>query len=99
MSDERQGEMVIRREERKLDQAKAKLEAYEKNMTDTLAAFLKDARNKKNLAQDAMSATKDPSRRDAMKAAERSGGSGYFDNKEGEELDIITGLEDRPWER
>lgn len=98
MSDDSRGEMVIRREERKLEQAKAKLEAYEKNMTDTIAAFLKDARNKKNLAQDAMSATKDPGRAAAMKAAS-GGGSGFFDNKEGQEVDIITGLEDRPWER
>ncbi len=97
-NDEARGNMIIQREERKLEKAKAKLEAYEKNMTDTIAAFLKDARNKKSIAQDAMSATKDPSRVAAMQAAS-GGGSGFFDNEEGKEQDIITGLEDRPWER
>ena len=51
------------------------------------------------MAKDAIVATKDPSRRDAM--FDKAGSGGYFDNKTdgiGEE-DVITGREDRPWER
>ena len=90
MSDDSRGEMVIRREERKLERDKAKLKSYEQNMTDTIAAFLKDERNKKNIAQDAMHATKDPSRREEMKT--------YTDGfkNDGE---VITGREPRPCER
>jgi hypothetical protein len=83
--------MVIQREERKLERDKAKLKAYEQNMTETIAAFLKDARNKKNIAQDAMAATKDPSRRSEM---EKYANGSYDDDREMK----ITGDEPRPWE-
>jgi hypothetical protein len=89
-SEEARGEMTIRREERKLERAKAKAEAYEKNMTDTIAAFLKDERNKKSIAQDAIHATKDSSRREEMTKYTE----GYRNDDE-----IITGREPRPWER
>ncbi len=92
MENDARGEMVIRREERKLERAKAKLKSYEQNMKDTIAAFLKDERNKKNIAQDAMSATKDSSRRDEM----RKYADGTYD---ADREDRPTGREDRPWER
>jgi hypothetical protein len=90
MSDDTRGQMVIQREERRLERAKAKAEAYEKNMTDTIAAFLKDERNKKNIAQDAMHATKDSGRQDEMKR--------YSDGFRNDD-EVITGREPRPWER
>lgn len=90
MSDDSRGEMVIRREERRLERDKAKLKSYEQNMTDTIAAFLKDERNKKNIAQDAMHATKDSSRRDEMNK--------YVEGFRRDD-EKITGREPRPWER
>ncbi len=97
--EDRQHEMVINREERKFEKAKAKAEAYEETMKKTIAAILRDERTSKNVARDAMKATKDPNRREIMSG--KAGSGGYFDNKVdgiGEE-DVITGREDRPWER
>ena len=99
MGEDRQHEMVIQREERKLERARAKADAYEETMTKTIAAYLKDANNRRNVAKDAMLATKDPSRREAL--FDKAGHGGFFDNKPdgiGED-DVITGREDRPWER
>jgi hypothetical protein len=83
--------MLIRREEQKLERAKAKLEAYEKTMTDTIASLLKQENNKKALARDAMEATRNPGRRDAM--FDKAGGGIYNDDGE-----VVTGEEPRPWE-
>jgi hypothetical protein len=91
MSEDTRGEMLIRREEAKLERAKAKLEAYEKTMTDTIASLLKQERNKKALARDAMEATRNPGRRDEM--LDKADGGIYNDDGE-----IVTGKEPRPWE-
>ena len=87
-----QGEMLIRREERKLERDRARAAALEENMKSTIAAFLKDASVRKSLAADAMAATKDPSRRDTI--FEKAASGVYKDD-----LEVITGREDRPWER
>ena len=91
MENDPRAERVIRREERKFEKDRAKLEAYEQNMKDTIAAFLKDVNNKNTLGKDLRRAAKEPSRRDEMK---RYSDGSYDDDKE-----IITGLEARPWER
>ncbi len=99
MNEDRQHERVIDREEKKFERAKAKAEAYEQTMVKTIAAYLKDVNTRKNVAQDAMQATKEPSRREAM--LDKAGAGGFFDNLPdgiGEE-DVITGYEDRSWER
>ena len=90
MSDAR-GESLIRREEAKLERAKAKAKAYEKNMQETIAALLKKENVKKALAKDAMAATRDPSRRDAI--FDKAGEGMYNEDRE-----VITGDEPRPWE-
>lgn len=97
MSEDSRHDMVIRREERKHDIAEAKAEAYRETMIKTISATLKDARNKKSIGTDAMASLKDPSRRDELFAKSKTGG--FFDNKEGSELDVITGYEDQPWKR
>lgn len=91
MGEDARGEMLIRREEAKLERAKAKLEAYEKNMTETIASLLKQERNKKAIARDAMEATRNPGRRDTM--LDKANGGIYDDDGE-----VITGDEPRPWE-
>ena len=87
-----QNEMVIRREEAKLERAKARAKALEANMEETIADLLKKANVKKVLARDAMRATKDPSRREEI--FDKAGGGLYKNDRE-----VITGEEDRPWER
>jgi len=83
MSDAR-GEMTIRREEKRLERNKAKAKAAEVNMTETIAAILKDPRNKKTLARDAMDSTNDQGRR--AKIFDKAGAGAYDDDHE-----IITG--------
>lgn len=90
MSDSR-GESLIRREEAKLERAKAKAEAYENNMRETIASLLKQENVKRALAKDAMAATRDPGRRDAI--YDKAGAGTYDDD-----LEVITGDEPRPWE-
>lgn len=91
MSEDSRGEMLIRREEKKFESAKARAKSYEKNMTETISAFLKDGRIKKSIARDAMEATRDTSRRDAIF---EKAGQGLFN----QDREIITGNEPRPWE-
>ena len=92
MSEDSRGEMTIRREERRREQAIAKMESYKKNMTETIAAALKDPTSRKNIARDAMRANKDNGGIDRLI---KKSGEGAYDN-DGE---IITGREERPWER
>lgn len=95
MADERdvKGEMLIRREERKLERAREKAEAYEKNMEKTIADLLKQESVKKALAKDAMEATRDQTRRTELF---EKAGSGMFKKDD----EIITGEFEstRPWE-
>ena len=88
---DRQGEMLIQRESRKLDRDRAKAESLEQNMQKTIASLLKDVSVKKTLAADAMAATKDTRRRDALFDKAQAGA--YHDD-----LEVITGREPRPWE-
>lgn len=85
------GEMLIAREERKLERAKAKLEALAENMTKTIAAQLKQEAVKKALAKEAMDATKHPERRERILDI---AGSGIYDS----DREVVTGREPRPWE-
>ena len=85
-----QHEMTLQKEEKKHERAKAKAAAYKENMTKTLAAMLKQASVKKVLAKDMMSATKT---RDRDKIFDQAGAGTYDDD-----LEVITGNEDRPWE-
>ena len=95
MSDEdTRGRMLIEREERKLERARAKLDAYQKNMEETIANLLKKENVKKALARDAMAATRDPGRRDRI--FEQAGEGLFTDDDE-----VVTGEfeERRPWDR
>ncbi len=84
------GEAVIRREERKLERARASTEAAEQNMTKTIAAFMRDKNTKRAIVKDAIDAKNNPrSRADIMTQA----GEGTFQDRE-----IVTGDEPRPWE-
>lgn len=92
MAQDPRHEATIRREEARLERAKAKAEAYEKNMTKTLAELLKRDNVKRNLAKDAMAATRDDTGR--MQDIYKRAGSGTYDN----DREVITGNEPRPWE-
>ncbi len=91
-SSDARGEAVIWREEAKLERTRAKVKAFEENMTSTIASALKNERTKKSIARDAMAATKDPSRGDAIF---NKAGSGAYDN---DRDPVVTGEEPRPWE-
>jgi len=86
------GEMLIRREEAKLERSKARAEALEKNMEETIAGFLKRESTKKALAREAMAATNSTGKRDDI--FDKAGDGTYSNDRE-----VITGDEPRPWER
>ena len=92
MEEDTRGRMLLEREERKLERAKAKLAATERHMTETIAALLRKENVKRALAKDAMEATRDRNRRDKM--FDIAGSGAYNDDQDG----IITGDEPRPWE-
>jgi hypothetical protein len=84
-------EMVIRREEMKLERARAKAESLKENMVKTLDANWRKVRNQ--LVQDMREATDDPGRMGRIKNAVEGSFGGEID--EGE----YTGWESKPWER
>tara|TARA_R110000751_G_scaffold93078_1_gene181853 strand:- start:529 stop:825 length:297 start_codon:yes stop_codon:yes gene_type:complete len=92
--DDARGQATLDREERKFERQKAKASSLEANMREQIAAFMADENTKKSIAKDAMAATKDPNRKATMDntAQGRFGSGDDFD-------EIITGREDRPWER
>mgnify|MGYP003625893426 CR=1 FL=1 len=94
-SDDQRGEATLRREERKHERSKAKASSLEANMREQIAAFMSDEGTKKAIAKDAMAATKDPSR----KSTNNNTSQGRFGNSGDDFDEIITGLEDRVWER
>lgn len=93
-NDDTRGQATLDREERKLDRQKAKASSLEANMREQIAAFMSNETTKKSIAKDAMSATKDPSRKATMDNTSQ----GRFGSGDGID-EIITGKEDRPWER
>jgi hypothetical protein len=90
MSEERSGEMLVRREEAKHEKAKARLRSFEENMKATLTGLLQQENVRKSVAKDLMAATKDPSR---VKSIHKKAAEGAYDNDE-----LVTGFEERPWE-
>ena len=86
-----QGEMLIRREEAKLERLKARAKALEENMEETIAGLMKKDHVKRALYRDAMAASEDPGRRNRL--FDKAGNGIYTDDGE-----VITGREPRPWE-
>lgn len=87
---------VLAEERRKLNRARETAEALENQMTEYIAAVLKSENNKESLGKDGVR-TMEESRRgiDPVKDFLRKGDSQRF-STDGE---VVTGLEDRPWEK
>jgi hypothetical protein len=94
MENDPRGEATIRKWEREEERKRARAEASEANFAKTFADELRKQSVKKALAAEAQTATKNPGARTELMQAANEGTSRAMDEDE-----IVTGMEDRPWER
>jgi hypothetical protein len=93
MSDDGRHESTLRKWEREEERKKARAEASEANFVKTFADELRKQSVKKALAAEAQTATKNPGARTELMQAASEGTSRAMDDDE-----VVTGMEDRPWE-
>ena len=87
---------ILAEERRKLNRQRETVEVMQDQMTEFIAAALKEDKNKQNLGQEGIQTMKDSQRGiDPVKDFLSKGDSQRF-STEGE---VITGHEDRPWEK
>jgi hypothetical protein len=98
--EDKQHEMVIKREEAKLEKAKERLEALKNGAANKLAQMFRDENIKQNIAREgkeAINRNRNGDTQLSRYAQQRGGEGGMFGtNVFGDE--IITGNEPRPWE-
>ena len=84
-----QDRALVDREERALDRQRARAKAAESSLQDSIANALKNPDFKKRTALEAREATRDPSRLAKMKEYDE----GIYKDE------LVTGFEDKPWEK
>ena len=92
--DNYQDRMAIERERMNLERLKNSKDAHERNLKESLKSALQDASTRKNVARDIVAASKGRQADPLTEAISKRGGASHVVDDE-----LITGFEDRPWER